>query len=133
MTFSFLDVKKMPLGKLSKTQIARGFEVLEELEKAVDSKNKKKMMELSSKFYTVIPHDFGRRVPPVMDTLEIIRQKYDMLLVGTYNSALHVKDRGKLSKQCIIFATVKRDLDFKKSISSILFCYDIILKHIFFY
>uniref|UniRef100_A0A8B8BUJ9 Poly [ADP-ribose] polymerase n=1 Tax=Crassostrea virginica TaxID=6565 RepID=A0A8B8BUJ9_CRAVI len=76
-----IDVKKMPLGKLSKTQIARGFEVLEELEKAVDSKNKKKMMELSSKFYTVIPHDFGRRVPPVMDTLEIIRQKYDMLLV----------------------------------------------------
>ena len=83
----------MPLGKLSKTQIARGFEVLEELEKAVDSKNKKKMMELSSKFYTVIPHDFGRRVPPVMDTLEIIRQKYDMLLVGTCNSALHVKGR----------------------------------------
>ena len=54
-----------------------------------------------------------------MDTLEIIRQKYDMLLVGTCNSALHVKDRGKLSKQCIIFATDKRDLDFKKSISSI--------------
>ena len=95
-----LDVKKMPLGKLSKTQIARGFEVLEELEKAVDSKNKKKMMELSSKFYTVIPHDFGRRVPPVMDTLEIIRQKYDMLLVG--NRLLHVKDSGILSKQCII-------------------------------
>lgn len=78
---SFSDVKKMPLGKLSKTQIAKGFEVLEELEKAVDSKNRAQIMSLSSKFYTVIPHDFGRRVPPVMDTLETIRQKYDMLLV----------------------------------------------------
>lgn len=27
-----LDTKKMPLGKLSKTQIARGFEVLEKME-----------------------------------------------------------------------------------------------------
>lgn len=77
----FSDVKKMPLGKLSKTQIAKGFEVLEELEKAVDSKNRAQIMSLSSKFYTVIPHDFGRKVPPVMDTLETIRQKYDMLLV----------------------------------------------------
>ncbi|XP_048755793.1 protein mono-ADP-ribosyltransferase PARP3-like isoform X2 [Ostrea edulis] len=76
-----IDVKKMPLGKLSKTQLAKGFEVLEELEQAVDSKNRKKMMDLSSRFYTVIPHDFGRKIPPVIDTLEIIRQKYDMLLV----------------------------------------------------
>lgn len=53
----------------------------EELEKAVDSKNRAQIMSLSSKFYTVIPHDFGRKVPPVMDTLETIRQKYDMLLV----------------------------------------------------
>ncbi|XP_062613650.1 protein mono-ADP-ribosyltransferase PARP3-like [Saccostrea cucullata] len=76
-----IDVKKMPLGKLSKTQIAKGFEVLEELEKAIDSRNNSQMMALSSKFYTVIPHDFGRRVPPVMKTLEDVRQKYDMLLV----------------------------------------------------
>lgn len=74
----------MPLGKLSKTQLAKGFEVLEELEQAVDSKNRKKMMDLSSRFYTVIPHDFGRKIPPVIDTLEIIRQKYDMLLVGSH-------------------------------------------------
>ncbi len=32
-----LDVKKMPLGQLSKQQIARGFDVLEEIEKAISS------------------------------------------------------------------------------------------------
>ena len=30
-----LDVKKMPLGQLSKQQIARGFDCLDELEKAI--------------------------------------------------------------------------------------------------
>lgn len=77
----FSDVKKMPLGKLSKAQIAKGFEVLEDLEKAVDARNNAQIVSLSSKFYTVIPHDFGRKVPPVMNTLETIREKYDMLLV----------------------------------------------------
>lgn len=76
-----IDVKKMPLGKLSKTQIAKGFEVLEELEKAVDAKIHPRMVSLSSQFYTVIPHNFGRKVPPVMNTLEAVRQKYEMLLV----------------------------------------------------
>ena len=31
-----LDVKKMPLGQLSKQQIARGFDCLDELEKAIN-------------------------------------------------------------------------------------------------
>ena len=31
-----VDVKKMPLGKLSKTQIAKGFEALEEIQAAVE-------------------------------------------------------------------------------------------------
>ena len=35
MTLMNLDVKKMPLGKLTKQQIARGFEALEALEEAM--------------------------------------------------------------------------------------------------
>ena len=78
----FADVKKMPLGKLSKTQIAKGFECLEELEEAIEKKKPKKtLQELSSRFYTLIPHDFGRRIPPVMDSIELIQEKYDMLSV----------------------------------------------------
>ncbi|GFO23256.1 poly [ADP-ribose] polymerase [Plakobranchus ocellatus] len=77
-----LDTKKMPLGKLSKTQIARGFEVLEELEEAIEKKKGgAKINELTSKFYTVIPHSFGRSIPPPIRTPEELQKKYDMLAV----------------------------------------------------
>ncbi|XP_041348360.1 protein mono-ADP-ribosyltransferase PARP3-like [Gigantopelta aegis] len=78
-----IDVKKMPLGKLSKIQIAKGFEVLEKIEDELKKSkpNNKTLMELSSKFYTVIPHDFGRMVPPVINTSESLQKKMDMLAV----------------------------------------------------
>lgn len=73
----------MPLGKLSKTQIAKGFEVLEEIEEILKSKKstKQKINDLSSKFYTVIPQDFGRIRPPSIDNQEALQMKYDMLTV----------------------------------------------------
>lgn len=80
------DVKKMPLGKLSKGQIAKGFEVLDEIEQVLDKKKKGNLTELSSRFYTVIPHDFGRVVPPVIKDSEVLRQKMDMLLVSASSS-----------------------------------------------
>lgn len=83
--YVILDTKKMPLGKISKSQLAKGFDVLDELEKAVKAKSKgPSLSELSSKFYTVIPHSFGRNVPPVINTMEMVRSKNDMLLVS-YN------------------------------------------------
>jgi poly [ADP-ribose] polymerase len=73
----------MPLGKLSKGQIAKGFEILEEIEAYMKSKTKSKtkIYELSSKFYTAIPQDFGRQRPPPIDTEELLQKKYDMLVV----------------------------------------------------
>ncbi|XP_053325774.1 LOW QUALITY PROTEIN: protein mono-ADP-ribosyltransferase PARP3 [Spea bombifrons] len=77
-----LDIKKMPLGKLSKAQIAKGFEALEELQAALDrNESKQKLSELTSKFYTIIPHNFGRKTPPVIDSLDVLQAKKDMLLV----------------------------------------------------
>ncbi|CAL8338881.1 unnamed protein product [Merluccius merluccius] len=77
-----LDIKKMPLGKLSKLQIAKGFEVLEEMEAALGKKKPKKFLEeLSSKFFTTVPHNFGRNRPPVIDKQEVIEQKKEMLMV----------------------------------------------------
>lgn len=74
-----LDVKKMPLGKLSKTQIQKGFSILVDIEDAI--KNNKSTRELSDKFFTVIPHSFGRRAPPVISNLEALQKKMDMLNV----------------------------------------------------
>ncbi|XP_023810490.1 poly [ADP-ribose] polymerase 3 [Oryzias latipes] len=77
-----LDIKKMPLGKLSKVQIAKGFEVLEEIEAALNKPNQRHLLEeLSSKFFTTIPHNFGRNRPPTINTKEIIEHKKQMLMV----------------------------------------------------
>jgi len=45
-----IDVKKMPLGKLSKSQIAKGFEVLEELEMVLESRKKVHFKKLHQNF-----------------------------------------------------------------------------------
>lgn len=77
-----LDIKKMPLGKLSKIQIAKGFEVLEEIEAAMNQKSRNaRLEELSSKFFTTIPHNFGRNRPPTINTKEVVEQKKEMLMV----------------------------------------------------
>lgn len=78
-----LDVKKMPLGKLSKQQIAKGFEALEALEAALkgDRAGGPSLEDLSSHFYTVIPHNFGRSRPPPITSPAVLQAKKDMLLV----------------------------------------------------
>ncbi|XP_020497812.1 protein mono-ADP-ribosyltransferase PARP3 [Labrus bergylta] len=77
-----LDIKKMPLGKLSKLQIAKGFEVLEEIEAAMNRKSKSEVLEeLSSKFFTIVPHNFGRNRPPTINDSEVVGKKKEMLMV----------------------------------------------------
>lgn len=77
-----IDTKKMPLGNLSKKQVQRGYDVLVEIQDALDGNlTRNKLASLSSHFYTVIPHAFGRRVPPLIDTAEKLRIKLDMLNV----------------------------------------------------
>ena len=83
----------MPLGKLSKSQIAKGFEVLEEIEALLKTKSPSsaKINELSSKFYTVIPQDFGRQRPPPINDQETLQKKYDMLMVILlFDTLLHL-------------------------------------------
>jgi poly [ADP-ribose] polymerase 2/3/4 len=87
-----IDVKKMPLGQLSKTQVSKGFEVLEELEDAIEKKKTKLVEQVTSRFYTVIPHAFGRRVPPLIDSMELLQKKFDMLnVLGDIEIAVSVQ------------------------------------------
>lgn len=55
------DPKKMPLGNLSDEMITKGFEILSNIQKEIDSKkpSDSNLQDLSSAFYRVIPHDFG--------------------------------------------------------------------------
>ena len=73
-------MKKMPLGKLSKRQIESAYSVLTELQNEISgAKNPSRILDASNRFYTLIPHDFGLRKPPLLDTVEVISAKTQML------------------------------------------------------
>jgi poly [ADP-ribose] polymerase len=55
---------------------------LEEIEAALASKESRRVLsDLTSKFYTIIPHSFGRTVPPVITDAEHLQKKFDLLSV----------------------------------------------------
>eukprot|EP00808_Paulinella_micropora_P010448 g5899.t1 len=68
-----------PLGRLSKVQIEKGQGVLAEIEAALDAKQKSKIYELSSQYYSLIPTITGRKVPPPIDTIDSLREKQELL------------------------------------------------------
>lgn len=74
-----IDLNKMPLGKISKKQIMTGYEILQSIQDAIEEGDDEELDELSSKFYSNIPHDFGRRRPPTIKTKDQLRTKIEML------------------------------------------------------
>ncbi|KAF1470035.1 Poly [ADP-ribose] polymerase 1, partial [Pygoscelis antarcticus] len=75
-----IDLQKMPLGKLSKRQIQSAYSILNEVQQAVsDSGSESQILDLSNRFYTLIPHDFGMKKPPLLNNLEYIQAKVQML------------------------------------------------------
>jgi len=79
-----IDVKKMPLGKISKKLIKTGYNVLGELEKELKKKKSDStiLKDKSNQFYTVIPHDFGvGKRPPAINNIKMVQEKYELLNV----------------------------------------------------
>lgn len=74
-----IDTSRMPLGKLSKDQLKLGYEILKDLQEAIQNGDHSEIVELSSEFYTKIPHSFGRRTPPPINTIEKLRTKIKMI------------------------------------------------------
>jgi len=62
----------------------KGYDILEEivaLFKKSDNPPKSQLSEICSRFYTIIPHNFGMKLPPVISTKEELQQKLDLLEV----------------------------------------------------
>ncbi|XP_018647027.1 poly [ADP-ribose] polymerase, putative [Schistosoma mansoni] len=83
-----LDLRKMPLGKLSSNQIHEAYDVLNSLSQLITSRPTKQqsqsldrtqILSESTRFYTLIPHDFGFKTPPMLDNKKIITKKIHML------------------------------------------------------
>lgn len=68
-----------PLGKLTVKQIEKGQGVLKRIEGVVGKGDVKKMADLSSEFYTLIPHNFGFKVPPAITNKEMLETEQELL------------------------------------------------------
>ncbi|EAS06927.3 poly(ADP-ribose) polymerase family WGR domain protein (macronuclear) [Tetrahymena thermophila SB210] len=77
------DVKKMPLGKLSKENINKAYGMLKQLYEEVEKpkKNKDKIEELCNEFYSYIPHDFGfkKMASFILDDAKKVKEKLEMI------------------------------------------------------
>ena len=77
-----LDVDRLPLGKLQRDQISKCYKVLNHIQKILLSGEKGKenvINALSNDFYSIIPHNFGIKIPPKIDHLLRIKDKIKVL------------------------------------------------------
>ncbi|XP_008244417.1 PREDICTED: poly [ADP-ribose] polymerase 2-like [Prunus mume] len=75
------NADKLPLGKLSKSTISKGYNILKRIADVIGGSNRRTIEQLSGEFYTVIPHDFGFKKMSnfVIDTPQKLKQKLEMV------------------------------------------------------
>jgi len=82
------DANKLPLGKLSKATISRGFQTLKDLSALFDdaslAANYQQSLQgaiehLSNLFYSLIPHSFGRDRPPIISSHDMLKREVELL------------------------------------------------------
>ncbi|CAF1311166.1 unnamed protein product [Rotaria sp. Silwood1] len=76
-----IDLRKMPLGKLSRNQLNMAYQVLTELQTLITSGSTKKtsIIDATNRFYTLIPHNFGLSKPKLLDNIDLIQSKTQMI------------------------------------------------------
>jgi len=94
-----IDIKKMPLGKLTKQHIQKGYKVLNKIDAVLKEDGPKKntdLLRLTNKFYTLIPHDFGVKAPPLIASLDMLSQKMKLMesLINIEIAASLLKEGG---------------------------------------
>ncbi|ODA76069.1 hypothetical protein RJ55_08352 [Drechmeria coniospora] len=97
------DADKLPLGKLSKATILRGFQQLKDLAALMDDASLaasrwetsvgEATERLSNAYYSLIPHVFGRHRPPVINTDGQLRREIELL-----ESLSDMKDAAEMMK-----------------------------------
>lgn len=75
------NANKLPLGKLSKSTIMKGYDVLKRIADVMGQSDRRKIEQLSGEFYTVIPHDFGFKKMRefVIDSPQKLKHKLEMV------------------------------------------------------
>ncbi|KAJ7071556.1 poly polymerase catalytic domain-containing protein [Mycena amicta] len=83
------DANKLPLGKLAKSTILNGFAALKALSEVINDPNGdaakghggfvKACEYLSSRYYSIIPHDFGRNRPFSIDNKQRLENELELV------------------------------------------------------
>ena len=80
-----IDVSKMPLGAISRVGMQEAFASLGMLQKVLEDESldeearDRAIMQHTTKFYFKVPHDFGMRAPPMIDNLDLLRSKIELV------------------------------------------------------
>ena len=96
-----VDVEKMPLGKISRKQIQSAYAILNALSEALQCTpvSRARLVDCSNRFYTLVPHNFGDDPPVVIDTVEMVNEKNDLLGVlcdlETANALMDAVDKSE--------------------------------------
>ena len=85
----------MILGKISKKQIEKAYGILTEVQNMIKNGDgtDSKFLDASNRFFTLIPHDFGLKTPPILNEPDYIKSKIEML-----DSLLEIEVAYKLLK-----------------------------------
>jgi len=107
------DIKKAPLGKLTKQQVTAGYEALKKVEECIQKKTTgQPLIDACSEFYTKIPHDFGMKRPPLIATASDLKQKLQLLeALGDIQIAISLIDNEEEDENTNILDTHYKSLD----------------------
>lgn len=83
------DANKLPLGKLSKTTIKKGYEILKKIGELMNDPASAQrlygmaagpaIIDLTNDYYSVIPHVSGRVAPPVINNQTILKREAELI------------------------------------------------------
>ncbi|KAI1415635.1 PARP-domain-containing protein [Hypoxylon sp. FL1857] len=83
------DARRLPLGKLSRNTINRGFKALKALSAFLDDPTSVSSQyqgthdqineQLSNRYFSIIPHSFKRNAPPIIRSPYLLKQEIELL------------------------------------------------------
>jgi poly [ADP-ribose] polymerase len=106
------NTDKQPLGRLGAGTLKKGYEILKEIEQVLNKKKKGDLSQLSSDFYTHIPHCFGfsHMSNYIITNMNTIKKKMNMLeSLGEIEIATKLMDESEETEDTSIY-----DIYYKK-------------------
>ncbi|KAI5293085.1 hypothetical protein KEM52_005845 [Ascosphaera acerosa] len=76
------DANKLPLGKLSQRTLKNGYLVLKSIAEHLTGSGPSSgasIEALSNQYFSIIPHAFGRRRPPILSSSALLKKEADLL------------------------------------------------------